>query len=109
MRFVLPPSPEAGIRMHSEWLVQVRMALQEISSGKDKLLPELQRHEALMVEMRSDHPELKAQIRVVAELRQSKKDLRMKELCLREQAKRLEERILSLQTGSSTSMANPGA
>lgn len=109
LKFIIPQSPEARLAIHTEWLGQVRMAIQEISSKKDRLLPELQRHEALMESLRANpanrhptSPELKAEIREVAKLRQSKKDLRMKELCLREQAERLQERILSLQTGCLT-------
>jgi hypothetical protein len=100
LKFIMPQSPEARFAIHTEWLGQVRMAIQEVSSQKDRVLPELQRHEVLMERLRSRDPrspETKAQIVEVARLRHAKKDLRMKELCLREQAERLQERILSLQ------------
>ncbi len=89
--------------MHSEWLIRVKSAIRKVSTYQDRLLPELQKNEALMESLRAAQPkgsDTKRQIAEVAKLRQTRKELRRQELCLKDQERRLQERILSLQIGS---------
>ncbi len=103
MKFEMPQSPEAQILMHSEWLNRVQSAIGKVTAYQDQLLPELQKHETLMESLRAAQPkgpDTKRQIAQVARLRQTRKELRRQELCLKDQERRLQERILSRQTGS---------
>jgi len=102
LKFQISTDPRTQIQMHSEMLTRVRSAVHDVATYRDRLLPELQRHEALMQSMRASEPrspETRKQIAEVAKMRQTRKKLRQQELCLKNQERRLQERISWLQTG----------
>ncbi len=87
-RFVMPDNPEAKIHIHSDMLARVQDGIQQITSRKVGLETEL-----ILAE---------SQGRDTTELTKIKRNLRLQELCLVDQEKRLKGRIECLRTGCST-------
>ena len=79
-------NPEAVANIHSEMLSKVKMGIQQILSMKMKLEPEL--------------VIARAQGQDVSEKLITMRNLRLQEICLKDQARRLEERIKLLSVPS---------
>ena len=88
MKFELPPTPDAQIVMHSAMLQGVQAARQNITRDQAAMLQHLKQKSALGFDIREDLKTFR--------------NLHRQELCLADQEIRLQERISSLQTGSST-------
>lgn len=73
--------------MHDVMLLRVRSLLQDAAGRREALLQELKQITSKGQDARPVH--------------QARKNLHLQELCLRDQERRLQERIASLQTGNS--------
>lgn len=89
MKFQMPATVEGQIEMHNAMLQKVLAALQSVADHQSTLLHQLERKAALGLVTKEDIT--------------ARKNLRLQELCLKDQERRLQERILCLQTGSSIS------
>jgi hypothetical protein len=98
VKFEMPTEPSEQIHMHEFMLGKVQAALQDTVTKRAILLPKLAR--ALDASMDADGRGSE-DVKVLAA---EKKALRLQELCLLDQQKRLRERIECLQTGSSTTI-----
>jgi hypothetical protein len=85
MEFALPNTNEGKLEMYSESLMRVRGGLQKLDDMKQKIAPELTKRRACGEDTKDI---LRAQY-----------NIRLQELCLGDQEKRLQERIECLQTG----------
>lgn len=85
----MPEAPSDQIQMYSTMLERVQEALKRIAPEYDRIDSEIEQK----IAFGEDAKELAA----------SRKNLRMQELCLRDQETRLQERISSLLIGSSIS------
>lgn len=88
MRFTMPKDPTEQIQIHEAMIVQCGQAMQQIDAARSRISQDL------------------GQVKLGGEdhrkLLQAGKNLRMQELCVIDQEKRLKERIASLRIGSST-------
>jgi len=73
--------------MHDVMLLRVRSALQDAAGRQEALLQQIERMISAGQDARPVH--------------QARKNLHLQELCLRDQERRLQERLVSLQTGNS--------
>lgn len=87
MKFEMPTTGEGQIAMYSAMLQCVRSALQDAAGRQEAVLQELKQITSKGQDARPVH--------------QARKNLHLQELCLRDQERRLQERIASLQTGNS--------
>ena len=85
MNFIMPSTNEGKIQMYSESLARVKGGIQQITSMKMQLEPELIRKQAIGEDAQ--------------DLLKAKKNLRLQELCLTDQEQRLQDRITCLQIG----------
>lgn len=87
MKFEMPQTIEGQMDMHSYMLQKVRSVLQDVAGRQGALLQQLEQMTSTGQDARPVH--------------QARKNLHLQELCLRDQERRLQERIASLQTGNS--------
>jgi len=87
LKFEMPQIPEGQIAMYDVMLLRVRSALQDAAGRQEALLQELKQMTLTSQDTRNIH--------------QARKNLHLQELCLRDQERRLQERLVSLQTGNS--------
>lgn len=88
MRFTMPSDPAEQVQIHETMVVRCGQARGQIGAAKARIS-----HDLSLTEPGSED---------YKKLMQAGKNLRMQELALLDQEKRLKERIASLQTGSST-------
>ena len=92
MKFKMPDNPAEQIRMHSIILDRVHETLRQVPVDMARISEDIDSRLATGVSI------LKVQTLI-----QTRKNLHRQELCLRDQERRLQERIeLLLQTGNST-------
>ena len=91
MKFTMPDNPAEQIRMHSIILDRVHETLRQVPVDMARITADIDSRLAKGISP------LKIQT-----LTQTRKNLHRQELCLRDQERRLQERIASLQTGNST-------
>jgi hypothetical protein len=84
----MPTDPAEQVRMYAHMVAKVQFAQSDIAAKTAKILPEIDRR------MKAGED--------VRKLMQARKNLRMQQLCLEDQEKRLKERLVSLVTGDST-------
>ncbi len=85
MKFEMPQTTKDQIAMHSAMLQRVQAARQSVSRDRGTMLQHLEQKSALGLDIRQDMKTFK--------------NLRLQELCLKDQETRLQERLSSLQTG----------
>ena len=91
MKFKMPDNPAEQIRMHSIILDRVHETLRQVPVDTARISEDIDSRLATGVSI------LKVQTFI-----QTRKNLHRQELCLRDQERRLQERIALLQTGNST-------
>jgi hypothetical protein len=99
MKFKMPDNPAEQIKMHSIILDRVHETLRQVPADMARVTANIDNQLAQGISP------LKIQTLI-----QTRKNLHRQELCLRDQERRLRERIeLLLQTGSSTENCRPDA
>lgn len=96
MKFTMPDNPAEQIKMHSIMLDHVHDTLQQVPSDMARVTADIDNKLAQGISS------LKIQTLI-----QTRKNLHRQELCLRDQERRLQERIALLQTGNSTENCRP--